>query len=413
MIQSDVHQRADLVSFRQLKLFDSIGRLRSVRKASEECNLSQPAVTQALAKLEQQVCVRLVERRASGSYLNEFGEIFYKRAARFFEQVEHALIELGVPGGEEGARVILKRISRSQTRGLIAIIEHTSFALAAQSLALSQASLQRATRDLESNLRRSIFYRTATGIVITQAGLEFGRKIKLATQEIAWGIRELDAAQGSSASEIVIGAMPFGGSVLLASALDDFISAYPQVDVHILNENASVMLKSLRSGDVDFVIGLLPEKAEEDLTREAFARTPYSIVGRNRHPLLRKGKPTTDDLLAYDWVVGTVGSSRRACFDALFENRRGPHASIVTCAVPVVRRLLERSDRLTLMTSYELINSDDNLTAIPFDAINPVPSIGVTMRKDWLPTQLHTDFIEIVRRRMKLPVVRPHLKQAT
>ena len=35
------------LSFRQLKLFESVGRLNSVRKASEECNLSQPAVLRA------------------------------------------------------------------------------------------------------------------------------------------------------------------------------------------------------------------------------------------------------------------------------------------------------------------------------------------------------------------------------
>jgi LysR family transcriptional regulator of gallate degradation len=103
MIDMDPEDRAASLSFRQLKLFESVGRLNSVRRASEECNLSQPAVTQALAKLEQQVGAVLLERRASGSYLNELGEIFHRRATRLFEQFEEALIALGVPGGREAA----------------------------------------------------------------------------------------------------------------------------------------------------------------------------------------------------------------------------------------------------------------------------------------------------------------------
>jgi LysR family transcriptional regulator of gallate degradation len=62
------------VSLRHLKLFESVARLSSVRRASEECHLSQPAVTQAIAKLEEQIGASLLERGASGSYLNPLGE---------------------------------------------------------------------------------------------------------------------------------------------------------------------------------------------------------------------------------------------------------------------------------------------------------------------------------------------------
>jgi LysR family transcriptional regulator of gallate degradation len=409
MAPISVQKRADSVSFRQLRLFVSIGRLNSVRKAAEECNLSQPAVTQALAKLEQQVGFKLVERRASGSYLNSDGEIFFRRAERFFAQIEQALIDLALPSGESAASVLVRRIARSQVKGLIAIVENSSFAMAAQSLGISQASLQRAARDLEASLRKPLFYRTAAGVTVTPDGAELGRKMKLAVQEIEWGITELEATQGSFTSEIVIGAMPFGGSVLLASAIDDFVHAYPQVEIRILNENASVMLKSLRNGDVDLVIGLLPEQ-RDDLTSEAFAQTPYSVVGRTQHPLLRKGKPTLDDLLSYDWIVGTQGSSRRACFDSLFAARRGPQASIATCALPVIRHLLAGSDRLTLMTSYELAYEEGRLAAIPCGPIGPAPAIGVTTRAGWLPTRLHEDFIAIVRSHVSAP--RPSLREA-
>lgn len=411
MIDLDPEVRAASLSFRQLKLFESVGRLSSVRRASEECNLSQPAVTQALAKLEQQIGAVLLERRASGSYLNELGEIFHRRTTRLFEQFEQALIALGVPGGPEAAPVIAKRISRSQARSLIAIVESGSFAQAAQTLELSQASLQRAARDLEGNLKKSIYYRTAAGVMVTPAGVEFGRRIKLATQEIEWGIQEIEAAQGSVASQIAIGAMPFGGSVLLASVLDEFVQANPKVDVKIVNESASEMLKRLRDGEVDFVIGLVQEVTGEDLVNEALARTPYAIAARRGHRLAKQGAVSTDDLLQYDWVVGTPGSSRRGCFERLFRNGPGPKTSIATSALPIVRHLLLRSDRLTLMTSYELTQESD-LVSLPFGPIEPAPAIGVTMRSGWLPTKLHQDFIDLLRRHTADATIPTLLKKA-
>ncbi len=412
MIKQSAEARTASLSFRHLKLFESIGRLKSVRRASDECNLSQPAVTQALSKLEDQVGVQLMERRASGSYLNPHGDILYARTVRFFDQVEEALVELAVPGGQAGARTIGKRISRSQIRSLIGICENGSFAQAAEALGVSQASLQRSARDLESNLRRSIFYRTAAGIMVTPAGIEFGRRMKLAIQEIESGLQEIEAAQGVLGSQILIGAMPFGGSVLLASVLDEFIHAYPNADLRIANENSADMLQSLRDGDVDFVIGLLPSTPSADLVSEALAETPYSIVARRGHALLSKGKVTVEDLRDYDWVVGTNGSSRRACFERLFAKSEAPQAPIATCALPIIRHLLARSDRLTLMTSYELMHEED-LAAISFGTIAPVPAIGITMRANWLPTQLHRDFIALLRARTARPVVRRTLRAAS
>ena len=387
---------ATSISFRQIKLFETVGRLKSVRRASEECNLSQPAVTQALFKLEQQVGACLLERRARGSYLNQLGEIFHRRATRLFAQMEQALADLGIPAA--AAPTIVKRISRAQVRVLVAIVESGSFSLAAEALGLSQASLQRAARELESNLRKPLYCRTAAGLVVTPAGAEFGRKMKVAAQEIDWGVEELEAALGVSNTQIVIGALPFGGSVLLASVLDDFIALHPNADVKIINETAPEMMRKLHAGDVDFVMGLVQETTGDELAHETFAHTPYVVAARRGHPLQRQGKLTIDDLLTHDWVAGTPGSSRRACFERLFPGAKAPKTPITTCALPVVRHLLARSNRLTLMTSYEVMH-ESQLVALPFGPIEPAPAIGVTMRANWLPTRLHADFIGLVRGR--------------
>lgn len=394
---TEIDDRAGNLRFRQLRLFEAIGDLKSVRRASEECSLSQPAVTQALAKLEEQVGVALVDRRASGSYLNEFGEIFHARVKRFFAQTYDAIVESGAAPTAAVARQIVNRLTRSQIRTLTGTVEHGSFDAAAEALGISSASLQRAARDLEGNLRVSLFYRTAAGMLVSPQGARFGRKMKLALQEIDWGMEEVEAARGRTSQRMVIGAMPFGGSVLLASVLDDFLRLHPSADIHIFSDSAAEMAKSLLAGNADLVIGLLQEHETPELVSEALAQTPYSVVVRRGHLLTQKGRITLADLAGGEWVIGTPGSHRRHCFDRLFSGVDSPPSQIATCTAPIIRQLLERSDRLTLMTTYELQYADGRLRALPFGPILPVPSIGIMMRANWMPTRLHTEFIAFLR----------------
>ncbi len=387
-------------SIRHLKVFDSVAHLNGVRRASDECHLSQPAVTQAIAKLEEQMGVTLLERRASGTYLNEFGIIFHRRTQRLFTQFEQALIELGVPSGPIPVARIAGRISKSQVRSLISIVENGSFAQAARALGVSQTSLQRAARDLERTLRTPLYAQTASGIMATPAAAEFARKIKLALREIEWGINEVEAARGNIGGEIVIGAMLLAGSVVLASVINEFVSTYPNANIRILNGNADDMLRYLRTGDVDVVVGLLRDPGTDDLVHQALAETPYVVVARHGHPLVQKNRVTIDDLAEYDWIVGTPGATRRIRFDKLFAGRRPPQARIATCSLPTIRLLLTHGNRLTLLTSYELIYEEDALTAVPFGPIEPVPSIGLTMRQNWLPTQLQSNFIDLIQKRI-------------
>ena len=200
MTDSSSQRRALSTSIRHLKVFDSVAHLHGVRRASDECHISQPAVTQAIAKLEEQLGVTLLERRASGSYLNPFGIIFHLRTRRLFEQFEQALMELGIPSGPIPIPQLAARISRSHIRSLIAIVENGSFAQAARALGVSQTSLQRAARDLERTLRTSLYAQTASGLMATPAAADITSR----------GLHFIDAALDLAQREFDF-ACAFGG----------------------------------------------------------------------------------------------------------------------------------------------------------------------------------------------------------
>ena len=389
------------VSIRHLRLFESVAQLQGVRRASEECHLSQPAVTQAIARLEEQLGVQLLERSSTGSYLNAYGLIFHARTQRFFAQLEQALLELGIPASPHPPARISSRLTRSQIRSLIAIVENGTFARAARHLELSQTSLQRAARDLERTLRTPLYIQTATGIVAAPNAVEFARKIKLAEREIAWGIEELEAALGSSSCELVIGALLLSGSVILASVINEILTSFPGANIRILNGNADDVLRYLRNGDVDIVIGLLQETDSPEFAHEALAETPYAVVARHDHPLMKLQQVSYEDLARYEWVIGTPGSHRRLRFEKMFAGQeKQPVSRVATCALPLVRTMLSQGERITLLTEYELMYEDDTLGALRVDPPGPAPSIGLATRQNWLPTQMQRDVIALIKQRI-------------
>jgi DNA-binding transcriptional LysR family regulator len=178
------------------------------------------------------------------------------------------------------------------------------------------------------------------------------------------------------------------------------VNAYPEANVRILHGNPEEMLRHLRHGNVDFVLGLLRDPSPDDLVSEALADTQYVVVARRGHPLHKKAKVTLADLAEYDWVIGTPGASRRARVDELFAGQRGPRARIATSSLPIMRHLLAESDRLTLLTSYELIHDEGDIASAPFGLVEPAPKRGVTTRAGWLATPLHLSFMDMLHQRI-------------
>jgi len=108
-------------------VFDSVAELRGVQRASEECHVSQPAVTQAIAKLEEQIGVALLQRGARGTYVNDFGVIFHRRTQRFLCPARSGDVGTGRPGFSCPLPRVASRITRAQIRTLISIVEKRIF----------------------------------------------------------------------------------------------------------------------------------------------------------------------------------------------------------------------------------------------------------------------------------------------
>jgi len=346
----------------------------------------------------------LFRRRPSGSYLTEFGEIVLVRTRRMFSALEAALQSaVGAKEGE-GANIssLMIKITTSQMRSLIAVYEKGSFTEAARCLSVSQASLQLAARDLERLLQRVLFQRSAKGATATPTGNELARRIKLAMKEIDYAKDEINERIGNGSSLITIGTLATSGAFLLSRAVDGLLSLHPQSRVRIAEQPYEDLLTSLRAGNIDLLFSVLrkPDWATDVAEQELFS-DPYVIAVRPGHPLTRKQSVTRDDLMNYDWVLPGQSTPRYLAFRSMFpSNGDPPPTHIETTSRAVLRGVLTKSDRVTLLTKHEAqFESELGVLAIlPFKSKLAHRGYGFATRKDWKPTALQSEFMTLLRK---------------
>jgi len=78
------------VTFRQLKVFESVARLLSFTQAAQELHLSQPAVSMQIKQLEDNAGLPLFEQLGKKIYLTEAGREMYHYCRTIASQLEEA-----------------------------------------------------------------------------------------------------------------------------------------------------------------------------------------------------------------------------------------------------------------------------------------------------------------------------------
>lgn len=387
-------------NLRHLRVFQAVAHQHSVSRASLLAGVSQPAATQAIAKLESIFEVALFRRSHSGCYLTEFGSILLVRVERYFEQIEKAIAD--VQPNVARARTTASKVTGTHVRCMTKIAEHVLIEPAAGVLGISVAALSRAARNLEKIVGRELLHRGPQGVTLSKTGAAIARRFELATREIELASEEIASAKGHSVASILIGALPLFPKQLIMSSLKDLKAEHPGVRVKFVEDAYLSLLSDLRSGRVDFLFSVLrlPEWAV-DVREEALFRAPYAIVARRDHPLTKAKKVTLADLARYEWVLPQLGTPRHAAFDRMFDGfDPRPVTAVETRSLDFQRCVISGSDSLSLVTLQEAAAEErSNLLAV-LPITPPIARLadGVAVRADWRPTAVQQAFLDHVRR---------------
>lgn len=372
---------ADQFNIRHLAAMAAVVDQGSVSLAARAVNLTQPAVTQGIAKLEAQLGVPLFERRPGGMMPTDV-------ALRFRPRVEVALRLIGS-----------SRVTAAQIRAFVALARAGSYAAAAAIVGVAEPSLHRAVGDLGLALGVRLAERRGRGLMLTRAGVALARRLRLALAELRQGLEEIAELRGQESGRILVGAMPLSRARLLPLAITNFRREFPQVDISVVEGSHAELVGPLRDGEIDMMVGALRDATiGQDLVQQPLFEDRPTIFARAGHRLEQGWDG--DDLRRFPWILPPEGTPLRQLWRAMFAALGGdlPAVPIECGSVMTVRQLLVSGDYLTLLSVDQLrVELDSGMVA----DIGPAPgeisrTIGLTSRTDWRPTRLQQQFMAAI-----------------
>jgi len=399
---------AEFFNLRHLRVFLEVFELRSISKASEKVYLSQSAITQAIAKLEDELNTSLFHRQSEGMFPTESGLLFASRVRRALSLLLGGL--QGVSRVSDGRVIkpsqLVQVITSTQLRNLIAISQAQNFSIASRVLKVSQSSLHRAARTLESQLGTVLFEKTSNGITSSKSALKLARAAKLAFNEIVQAKEEINAFHNRELGKITVGSMPLARSSILPTTIMDFNKDYPNFKISVVDGIYDDLLYHLRNGDIDLLIGALRFPGPgEDIQQEGLFSSSIEILARADHPLATARTVSLQTLSTYPWVILRHGTPTRTLFDEVFnaDDLAMPERIIESGSQGLIRSLLLGGDWLTMSSEhqfqYEL--EAGHLKKINFEIVQTPRKIGITTRKNWNPTETQLAFLGFLRKKAK------------
>jgi DNA-binding transcriptional LysR family regulator len=390
------------LNLRHLAALSVIARAGSMSAAAGVVSLSQPALAQAVGKLERHLQTSLFERQAVGVRPTASGQAWIIRVERALRYLVQAVRLVRRSARLAPLDHIERRVSMVQLRALVAVEHCSSYAVAAEQIGLSQPAVYRAVQELQEALGAELLVRAGRAVRPTDLASRFVRFVRLMLAELRTGVDEI-AAGKHGGGRISIGTLPMARPVFLPDLLARFAQAHAGASVEVREAPYGELLTALRHGDIDLVIGgaLRHPAPANDVEQESLFDDELFIVGNSVHPLRRKKTVGIQDLLAYPWAVPALGVPMRRNWETLFRTHgvEPPTPRIECGSVLVTRGLMLKGEWLTLMSLDQFLfeRQAGALAEIPIEGGVLRRRKVMTRRSDWRPTSMQERFAAMAR----------------
>lgn len=210
-----------------------------------------------------------------------------------------------------------------QLRILKAIASEKSFTRAADLLFVSQPSLSKQIKALESRLNISLINRENNTISLTEAGqlfLDYAERILALCEE---SCRALNDLKTGDRGNLIVGASQTIGTYLMPRVLALFAQNYPQINIKVQVDSTRIIAKNVRDGEIDIAVvgGNVPEELEKYLEIEALANDELILILPKSHPFALKKTISKEDLYHLNFITLNSNSTIRKLIDnILIEN---------------------------------------------------------------------------------------------
>lgn len=186
-----------------------------------------------------------------------------------------------------------------------------SISAAADVLFISQPAITFQIKKLEDQLGISLFTRTKHGMILTDEGKVLFDYVKNGIENITNGENALSNLKNLDSGVIRIGASTTVCRHVVMPYLEKFHELYPKIDIQIVNNLTSNLLKELRNGNLDILFLNMPMNENKDLKIIPLTDVQDIFVGNKKYYDLTNGKLSLKDLNSFPLIFQKLPSNTR------------------------------------------------------------------------------------------------------
>ncbi|MCQ2012307.1 LysR family transcriptional regulator [Clostridium butyricum] len=279
-------------------------------------------------------------------------------------------------------------ITIEQIQYFLAVKKYNGFSPAAHELCISQSSLSKQIKSLETELDTILFDRTSRITKLTCAGEDFyvyALKFLDDYNKIIQGMKKHSISKKTTLN---IGTIAVISQYGLASVLASFKSKYPNIDINIFEEENEAVLSMLKNSEIDLAIvrDFNLEKKLFNITH--IADDELVVVTSNDHPFTKKKYISFGDLKHEDLIICSKSGVYDICLDECSKLGFTPKVIYNINKIETILGLVSEGLGITLIVNNVLKPfSSHNIAVHPLkDPINSnlalVSNINTSRRKE-------------------------------
>lgn len=271
---------------------------------------------------------------------------------------------------------------------------------AAEALCMSQPNVVKIVKQLERQLDVELFDRHSRGVTPTIFAEKLLDRIKPMLGDARAMSEELASMRSGEGGQVAIGTLISASAWILPESMAVMKQRHPKVVITVREATNDILFPMLRVGELDMIVGRLPEARGEGVLPFAIYEDEMMVVARAGHPLAGRPQCALAELMAYPWIVPPAESPVRRNIDHFFlaQGLTIPENQIVSLSMLTNLGMLARSDTLALMpcvAAQPLIHAGV-LFEVPIRSRIPFGTIGYSLRAGREPLPATAQFLRIL-----------------